>query len=63
MAAKDGLNISASAPDWVTCLGALHDAPYRLRYSAGVHGIVTPPTELMTSELEALIAVVENHLK
>jgi len=63
MAAAEGLGVSASAPEWVTCLGALHDAPYRLRYSTGVHGIVLPSMNLVTSELEALVALVEAHLQ
>lgn len=62
MAVAQGLHISESPPDWVTCLGGLHNSPYYLRYSTGVHGIVSPGVEPMTSELEALVEIVRRQL-
>ena len=63
MAAAEGLGVPASPPNWVACLSAIHDSPYCLRYSTGVHGIVTPSVQLVTSELEGLLKEVEAHLK
>jgi hypothetical protein len=58
-----GLRILESPPDWVRLLGGLHDAPYYLRYSTGVHGIVSPAAEPMASELAALLECVRGQLR
>jgi hypothetical protein len=50
-------------PHWVERLGGLHDAPYYLRYSTGVHGIVMPPLQLMVSGLVELHDTVDRRLK
>lgn len=63
MAFAQGLRVPQSAPSWVDCLSGLHKHPYYLRYSAGVHGIVSPSAEPMTSELTALLEVVREQLK
>jgi HEPN domain-containing protein len=55
MAVGDGLKISKSPPDWASRLGGLHNRPYHLRYSEGVHGIGLPAAEPMASELAALL--------
>lgn len=60
MAVAQGLQISRSLPEWVTCLSGIHDSPYYLRYSTGVHGIVSPGAEPMTSELDALLKLVQS---
>ena len=62
MAFAQGLRVPQSAPRWVDCLSGLHKNPYYLRYSTGVHGIVSPSVEPMTSELTALLEVVREQL-
>lgn len=57
-----GLRVPESPPDWVTCLSGLHKRPYYPRYSDGVHGIVSPGPEPMTSELEGLLEIVRTQL-
>ena len=57
-----GLRVPESPPDWVTCLSGLHKSPFYLRYSTGVHGIVSPGPEPMTSELEGLLEIVRAQL-
>jgi len=63
MAFEQGLRIPRSPPDWVACLSGLHKSPYYLRYSTGVHGIVSPGAEPMTSELAALLEIVRAQLR
>jgi hypothetical protein len=63
MAFEQGLHIPQLAPSWVDCLSSLHKNPYYLRYSTGVHGIVSPTAEPMTSELTALVEVIREQLK
>lgn len=54
---SEGLPID-DAPHWVTRLSEIHDKPYYLRYSTGIHGIVTPAPEPMATELCTLIETV-----
>lgn len=63
MAYTRGLRVPKSPYSWVDCLSGLHKNPYYLRYSTGVHGIVLPSAEPMTSELAALLEVVQEQLK
>ncbi len=63
MAFKQGLCVPELAPCWVDCLSILHNRPYYLRYSTGVHGIILPRAEPMTSELTELLEVVRKQLK
>lgn len=58
-----GFAVPATPPDWVASLSGLHESPYYLRYSTGVHGLVLPPTEPMVSELAALLEQVRSQLK
>ena len=58
-ARSKGAPIDASPPDWLRMLSRLHASPYYLRYSKGIHGVVTPAPEPMRLGLEALLAVVE----
>jgi hypothetical protein len=58
MAETDGLGVPSEAPRWVKMLSGLHDKPYYLRYSEGVHGVVTPGAEPMTTELGQLLELV-----
>ncbi len=62
LARADGLNIQIQPPQWVADLSQLHDSPYYLRYSTGVHGIVVPAPEPMATELAALIVQVQSQL-
>lgn len=61
-AKTEGLPIPSTPPDWVSNLGELHKSPYYLRYSTGVHAIVTPGREPMVSELIELLALVRSNL-
>jgi hypothetical protein len=63
MAFVQGLRVPQSPPSWVDCLSGLHKSPYYVRYSTGVHGIVSPGAEPMTSELAALVGIVREQLK
>jgi hypothetical protein len=63
LAHSEGLDIPGQPPQWVASLSHLHDAPYYLRYSTGVHGIVTPAPEPMLGELAALIEQVRGQLQ
>jgi hypothetical protein len=62
-AVAQGLRVDASPPDWADCLSGLHNKPYYLRYSTGVHGVALPAAEPMTSALGALLEVVREQLK
>jgi hypothetical protein len=55
LAAEEGMQISIAPPAWVSTLAHLHAAPYYLRYSTGVHGLVLPASEPMTSELAIVV--------
>jgi hypothetical protein len=57
-----GLRVPESPPSWVDRLNGLHKWPYYLRYSTGVHGIISPGAEPMTSELAALLEIVRGQL-
>lgn len=63
MAFTQGLRIEQSPPHWVDRLSGLHKTPYHLRYSEGVHGIVLPSVDPMTSELAALLEIVRSQLR
>lgn len=63
LAHAEGLHIPAAPPSWVSCLSGLHDRPYYLRYSTGVHGIVMPGAQPMVQELEALLGQVQDQLQ
>lgn len=62
LAAASGLPVAPEPPDWAACLGGLHDSPYYLRYSTGVHGIVSPAPQPMTTELRSLLDAVRKSL-
>jgi hypothetical protein len=59
-AVADGLHLPSNPPDWVSRLSDLHDQPFYLRYSDGLHGIVLPALESMTTELAAMLEKVLN---
>jgi hypothetical protein len=59
-AVADGLHIPPNPPDWVGKLSDVHNRPFYLRYSTGVHGIVLPAPEPMTTELAAIMEQVLN---
>ena len=62
LAHAQGLAVPATPPDWAACLSGLHKSPYYLRYSTGIHGIVSPAPEPMASELGALLEQVREQL-
>jgi hypothetical protein len=62
-AASDGLGACVLPPPWLTRLSDLHNRPYHLRYSTGVHGIVAPPVAEMVAGLAALSEAVESGLR
>lgn len=62
LAASQGLSIPPAPPAWVACLSHLHDSPYYLRYSKGVHGVVSPAAEPMATELAALLEQVRKQV-
>jgi hypothetical protein len=63
MACAQGLRIPQSPPGWVDSLSDLHNRPYHLRYPTGVHGIVSPSPEPMTSDLAAFLEIVRAQLR
>ena len=62
LAAAEGLRVPAEPPAWLERLGHLHNSPYHLRYSTGVHGIVLPGVEPMCTELESLVTQVQSQV-
>lgn len=62
LAAAEGLAIDAAVPDWLTSLSALHGAPYYLRYSTGVNGMVSPNLQLMCEGAQRLLMAVERQV-
>lgn len=62
LARSEGLNIPEQHPSWVSELNRLHDSPYQLRYSEGVHGIVLPAPEPMTTHLLELLELVRKSI-
>jgi hypothetical protein len=62
LAVADGLDVPSKAPDWVGRLSDLHNRPFYLRYSTGVHGIVSPAPEPMATELAAILEQVQNQV-
>jgi hypothetical protein len=62
LATTEGLSVSADPPAWLERLSHLHDSPYHLRYSTGVHGLVLPGPEPMCTELESLVSHVQHQV-
>lgn len=62
-AASEGLPVMEPPPAWLLRLSNLHDTPYYLRYSTGVHGMVSPGPEPMCSDIEALVSLVGENLR
>lgn len=62
LAHSEGLAVNSAPPSWLQMLSHLHDRPYYIRYSTGVHGLVTPGPEPMCTDLEQLVALVERQL-
>ena len=62
MAFEQGLRISETPPSWADRLSSVHNSPYYLRYSTGVHGIILPAVEPMVSELEALLDLIREQI-
>lgn len=62
LAYSEDLPISAQPPEWLRTLSGLHNAPYYVRYSTGVNGLVTPIAEPMAAELKLLVELVAKHI-
>jgi hypothetical protein len=62
LAREEGLLLPAEQPQWLVTLAHLHRSPYYIRYSTGVHGIVTPGPQPMLGELRSLIEQVGSQL-
>lgn len=62
MARSAGLSVG-EPPAWVVTLGAVHGAPYYLRYQTGVHGISVPSAEPMATELEGLLKLIHRSVR
>jgi hypothetical protein len=62
MAVSEGLSLSMPPPPWLQCLGLLHNRPFHLRYSKGVHGIAMPGNAEIASGTAELMAIVERNL-
>jgi hypothetical protein len=54
----DGLAVPDEPPAWVRTLSDLHDWPYHLRYSTGIHGMGVPSAQPMATELSELFSSV-----
>jgi hypothetical protein len=60
LAAGQGLQLPDPVPSWVECLSGLHNRPcFYLRYSKGVHGVLSPAPEPMASDLPQLLTLVK----
>jgi hypothetical protein len=62
VAFAEGVPIDGVPPSWLETLSQLHDRPYYLRYSEGVHGIVTPARAELQSGLKNLVEIVGRHV-
>jgi hypothetical protein len=62
LAQSEGLPIPTPPSAWLLTLSGLHNAPYYVRYSTGVHGLVTPAAQPMANELAALIELVASYV-
>lgn len=62
LARIEGLPLSGQAPTWLLTLSVLHNKPYFIRYSTGVHALGTPAGEPMATELAAIVELVSQHL-
>ena len=58
LAYAEGLSVPSNPPQWADTLSHLHNSPYYLRYSIGVHGIGSPAVEPMTTELQGILSQV-----
>lgn len=58
LAVREGLPWDTERPSWVSTLGGLHDRPYYLRYSTGIHAISTPVPDDLSQGLRELLEVV-----
>lgn len=59
---EEGLAISMPPPDWVENLARLHNSPYYLRYSTGVHGILLPANQPMADQLAEILNLVRKSI-
>lgn len=62
LAESEGLALQSPHPEWLATLSLLHDRPFVLRYSPGVHAISTPSPEPMATNLASLVELVSRSL-
>jgi hypothetical protein len=58
-----GLAVSMPLPSWLIQLSGVHDSPYQMRYSTGVHGLVLPNAETMAEGVQSLVSTIEAALR
>lgn len=63
LSVAEGLGIEPNPPSWVVMLSRIHDKPFFLRYSTGVHGISLPGAQPMASKLSDVIDAVAASLR
>jgi len=63
LAHAEGLPVSATPPEWIDRLSQLHETPYYIRYSTGVHGLVTPAPAQVQVGLRDLVDVVGQYVR
>lgn len=62
LAEAEGLPLAKQPPGWLSVLSELHDDPYCIRYATNVHGMMTPASEPMATDLAALVDLVGREL-
>ncbi len=63
LAHSEGVPIAPAPPPWLESLSQLHDTPYYIRYSTGVHGLVTPAPAEVQAGLRDLVGIVGRHVR
>jgi hypothetical protein len=59
-AANLDFGLTLPAPDWLTRVNGMHNAPYAIRYSEGIQGFAFPHAEPIVQEIQRLIRAVED---
>lgn len=55
LACSEGMPVAAAPPRWLSMLSGLHNKPYYLRYSTGIHGMQTPEENSMVAGVASLV--------
>jgi len=62
LARSKGMPGEVETPEWVEQLNFLHDTPYLLRYSKGIHSFLVPNPQPARGEIKRLLSFVDNTL-